>query len=418
MILFQNYSNPETPTSATICFSITDTGIGIPEQAQEKLFKPFSQVDASTTRSYGGTGLGLSLCKRLVTLMNGEIGVESQPGQGSKFWFTVPLAKQPRPEVPPEQQNSLHGKRVLVVDDNATNRKVIHYQATKWGMEVDEANGAETALQALRDALAQGVSYDLALIDMKMPEINGLTLGQQIKDRPELSSIPLIMLTSTTLRGQAQRALESGFAAYLVKPIRPSRLLDTVLTTLAAQSDASPPQEKPLASQTTTDSNDLNSLRILVAEDNVVNQKVVLKQLEKLGYRADFVANGQEVLQILQQVPYDMIFMDCQMPVLDGYETTREIRRGPSGKIINCPDGDRHSNTSTAEITADIPKENQRSHAYPVVIALTANAMEEDREKCLAAGMNDYLSKPVQKEQLQATLEHWKQLLSEGQERL
>lgn len=385
----------ETPISATLHFSVTDTGIGIPAQEREKLFKPFSQVDASTTRKYGGTGLGLSLCRQLVTLMGGKIGVQSQLGQGSTFWFAITLPKQLQAAV---KTVHLEGRRLLVVDDNATNRKVVRYQAVKWGIQVDEAEAGAAALQMMSVARSQGSPYDLALIDMQMPEMNGITLGQEIKANPSLKTIPLIMLTSTNQRGETQRALESGFAAYLVKPVRPSRLLDTIMNVLAIAPHSSLPEPDPRLTNQGLET--AQSLKILIAEDNLVNQKVALKQLKNLGYTADIAANGAEVLLRLAAAPYDLILMDCQMPVMDGFEATRELRRRQQQRP--------HLNNETDQASGN----QQKNFSYPVVIAMTANAMKEDRDQCLAAGMNDYLSKPVRKEDLQATLSHWTQMLS------
>ncbi len=376
----------ENATTATIYFSVTDTGIGIPLEEQHKLFAPFTQVDASTTRKYGGTGLGLAICKQLVNLMGGEIGIESQLGKGSKFWFTVSFTKQIQPTLPVKDISYLAGLRLLIVDDNATNRKVITHIATRWGMQIDEADSAAVALQFLQVASEGGKLYDFALIDMQMPEIDGLTLGKLIKDNPALASLPLIMLTSTNQRHEIQQALNIGFAAYLVKPVKVSRLLDTIISILETQSE--PVEEETLENveQNYQSSTSKHKLRILLAEDNLVNQKVALKQLSNLGYCADVAANGEEVLQLLEKVPYDLIFMDCQMPVLDGFEATREIRR-------------------RQEISRFIGHN-------PVVIAMTANAMKEDREKCLNAGMDDYLSKPVSKEKLVSVLQRWSELIS------
>ncbi|MCW5315712.1 response regulator [Nostoc sp. KVJ3] len=399
----------QTSTTATIYFSITDTGLGITPEDQCKLFTPFTQVDASITRKYGGTGLGLAICKQLVSLMGGEIGVESRLGKGSKFWFEVTLAQQLDPissksdrlATVKSDRELLLNRRLLVVDDNATNRKIIHHQATRWGMQVDQAASATTALIAIQEAAKQKNFYDIAVIDMQMPEIDGMTLGEQIKANSAIASLPLIMLTSTNQRDEIQRTLKIGFAAYLVKPVKPSRLLDTIMTILGTQikeetevkiqnlefksqelklknyennsNDRSPSSHLP--------ARDSHKLRILLAEDNLVNQKVALKQLQSLGYSADVAGNGKEVLQLLEKIPYDLILMDCQMPVLDGLETTKEIHRWQESSFA----GGRR----------------------PIVIAMTANAMKEDQQMCLDAGMDDYLSKPVIKEKLAAALQHW-----------
>ncbi|MCL6754698.1 response regulator [Nostoc sp. CCCryo 231-06] len=391
----------QTSTTATIYFSIADTGLGITPEDQCKLFTPFTQVDASITRKYGGTGLGLAICKQLVSLMGGEIGVESRLGKGSKFWFEVTLRQQLDPISSKSDRELLLNRRLLVVDDNATNRKIIHHQATRWGMQVDQAASATTALIAIQEAAKQKNFYDIAVIDMQMPEIDGMTLGEQIKANSAIASLPLIMLTSTNQRDEIQRMLKIGFAAYLVKPVKPSRLLDTIMTILGTQikeetevkiqnsefksqelklknyennsNDHSPSSRLP--------ARDSHKLRILVAEDNLVNQKVALKQLQSLGYSADVAGNGKEVLQLLEKIPYNLILMDCQMPVLDGLETTKEIHRWQESSFA--------------------------SGRRPIVIAMTANAMKEDQQMCLDAGMDDYLSKPVMKEKLDAALQRW-----------
>ncbi|MBW4424943.1 MAG: response regulator [Nostoc desertorum CM1-VF14] len=390
----------ENSTTVTIYFTITDTGLGIASEDQCKLFTPFTQVDASTTRKYGGTGLGLAICKQLVSLMGGEIGVESQLGKGSKFWFEVTLPKQLHSLCSEDESDGfanakgerglLTNRRLLVVDDNTTNRKIIHHQATRWGMLVDQAASAASALKAIQEAAKQKNPYEVALIDIQMPEIDGMTLGEQIKGNPAIAGLPLIMLTSINQRDEIQRALKIGFAAYLVKPVKPSRLLDTIMTILVTQ----PEQEKrEFNSQELKVKNyennsnyhspgtDSPKLRILLAEDNLVNQKVALKQLQSLGYSADVAGNGKEALQLLEKIPYDLILMDCQMPVLDGFETTKEIHRWQESSFV--------------------------SGRRPVVIAMTANAMKEDQQMCLDAGMDDYLSKPVIKEKLAAALERW-----------
>ncbi|MDZ8053230.1 MAG: GAF domain-containing protein [Aulosira sp. ZfuVER01] len=388
----------ETTTTANIRFTITDTGLGITTKDQSKLFTPFTQVDASTTRKYGGTGLGLAICKQLVTLMGGEIGVESQLGEGSKFWFEIPFAKQQEPVTTIDDCGILSDRRLLVVDDNATNRKIIYHQATRWGMQVDKADSAEAALSAMLTACQQNKPYDVVLIDMQMPRINGLELGEQIKANFAIAKTPLIMLTSTNQRDEVHRALNIGFAAYLVKPIKASRLLDTIMNVLETKGELVQEELKVIIQECGMKNLDKKNepfasspkLRILLAEDNLVNQKVALKQLQSLGYTADVAANGQEVLQLLEIVPYDLILMDCQMPVLDGLETTKEIHRRQESFFAN--------------------------HRRPIVIAMTANAMKEDRQMCLDAGMDDYISKPVIKENLAIKLEHWNQFLLETRE--
>ncbi|MCF4966563.1 GAF domain-containing protein [Nostoc sp. CMAA1605] len=384
----------QTATKANIYFTITDTGIGITEENQRKLFTPFTQVDASNTRQYGGTGLGLAICKQLVNLMGGEIGVESQLGEGSKFWFEIPFTQQQEPVISIDEYPVLSDRCLLVVDDNATNRKIICHQAIRWGMQVDQAESADAAIKAMIAACQQNKPYDVVLIDMQMPCIDGLDLGKQIKANLAIAEIPLIMLTSTNQREEVNQALNIGFAAYLVKPVKASRLFDIIMKVLGnkdgvLRQDLKVINQQPEINNTDQKNNHCATsslkVKILLAEDNLVNQKVALKQLQSLGYNADVAANGQEVLQLLEIMPYDLILMDCQMPVLDGLETTREIHRRPESAFAN--------------------------HRRPVIIAMTANAMKEDRQMCLDAGMDDYLSKPVMKENLALVLEHWSQVV-------
>ncbi len=381
-----------TSTTATIRFSVTDTGLGITLEDQHKLFKPFTQVDASTTRKYGGTGLGLAICKQLVTLMGGEIGVESQMDKGSTFWFEIPFTVGLGSVSPVCDYGILKNLRLLVVDDNATNRKIVYHQATHWGIQVNEAASADSALKAILKAAQEKTPYDIALVDMQMPEIDGLTLGEQIKANSTIAKVPLIMLTSTNQRDEVQQALKIGFAAYLVKPVKPSRLFDTIITVLNAGSRIQELKVKNSENSKDDPADDSllphdsyssvkPKLRILLAEDSLVNQKVAVKQLKTLGYEADVAANGQEVLDLLKKIPYDLILMDCQMPIKDGLDTTREIHLLPESSFMN---GRR-----------------------PIVVAMTANAMKEDKQMCLDAGMDDYLSKPVFKEKLAQMIEHW-----------
>ncbi|MBW4582694.1 MAG: PAS domain S-box protein [Tildeniella nuda ZEHNDER 1965/U140] len=403
----------ETIATATVMFSVIDTGIGISAAGLDRLFKPFSQVDASTTRRYGGTGLGLAISRQLVELMGGEIGVASTVGEGSRFWVTLTFDRASNLLSAPDQQAiavPLQPLRVLVVDDNATNRKIVRYQVSAWGMQVDEAENAAIALQLLQEQAKTGSPYDLALLDMQMPEIDGEALGCQIKADPLLAKTKLMMMTSLNHRGSGSQLLERGFAAYLVKPVKQSRLMDCIMKTLmddplfAASIQALPTNERSssklenqaLESIVHSDSAAIvppngaapvppSALKLLLVEDNAVNQRVTLSQLKYLGYTADVASNGEIALKMMTQTTYDIVLMDCQMPGLDGYDTTREIRR-LEGQPLD---------------------ERQQT----IIIALTANAMKEDRENCIAAGMDDYLSKPLLKEALAAKLTDWSQVL-------
>ena len=379
----------ETETQAEVRFEVTDSGIGISPEAQARLFEPFNQADGSTTRKYGGTGLGLAIAKQLVAIMEGHIGVESAPGKGSTFWFTVQMDKQAGRARPPEPcLRELFGVRVLAVDDNALNLQILRQQLGAWKLQAGTAPGGEEALGRLRSGAAQGEPYQVALLDVQMPGMDGWMLASAIKADPVLAGTQLIVLTSLGQSWSAAELKEAGIEAYLVKPVKQSRLFDCLVRVMGkakAETEESLAAPVPLtASRPNPPEPVRKKARILVAEDNATSQRVALGQLRKLGYRADAVANGCEVLEALQHIPYNIILMDCQMPEMDGYEATRTIRQREQGSALPCP---------------------WKSPVH--VIALTAHAMQGEREKCLAAGMDDYLSKPVRAAELQAALERW-----------
>ncbi len=357
----------ENSNTYEIQFAVKDTGIGIPANRMDRLFQSFSQVDSSTTRQYGGTGLGLVISQRLSTMMGGKMWVESEPNQGSTFYFTIVAQSIPSSSIidVPNAVTTLSEKRLLIVDDNATNRKIITLQAQSWGMLSQAVAGGNEALECL----SRGEQYDIAVLDMQMPEMDGLTLAAEIRKLPQLQHLPLVMLTSLGRPRIAEQAVKHNFAAFLTKPIKQSQLYNVFLQVLSNQPVTTkvPP---PTASAATAKLAESLPLRILLAEDNVVNQKVAIHLLKRLGYRADVVSNGGEALEALCHVPYDVVLMDMQMPEMDGIEATRRI------------------------IQKWQPAERPR------IIALTANAMQGDRELCLEAGMDDYLSKPIRLENL------------------
>jgi PAS domain S-box-containing protein len=374
----------ETESRAMIEFRVVDTGIGISATAQKKLFQPFTQVDASTTRKYGGTGLGLAICKQIIDLMGGEIGIDSEEGKGSQFWFRIPLAKQSSvaiAQIKPRQEANLKDVRVLIVDDNATNCKILTYQLTAWRMRVDAVQKASNAIAILQRAIEEGDRYQLAILDMQMPDIDGEMLGDQIKSDPILKDIKLIMLTSLNQQGGVSRIRKLGFEFYLVKPVKQSRLLEVLVDVVSTDAKL---EVFPSASLRQADGapQKISKLKILIAEDNPINQKVVLHQLRSFGYDADVVGNGKEVLNLLERINYDIILMDCQMPEMDGYEATKAIRQLDSEK------------------------------SKIVIMAMTANAMKEDRDRCIACGMDDYLSKPVRKEDIARKLAEWEKKIT------
>ncbi|HEX2740527.1 MAG TPA: response regulator, partial [Rubrobacter sp.] len=317
----------EDEDAATLRFEVRDTGIGMTEVQKGRLFQSFTQADTSTTRRYGGTGLGLAISKQLVEIMGGEIGVETEPQVGSTFWFTLPLYKQTvgtYKRTDPVPRADLGELRVLVVDDNETNRKILHEQVVPWGMESVAVEDGWEALQALREAANSGEPYDLAMLDREMPNMDGMELATRIKADPSIAATRLIMLSSAAGRGESEEARRIGIEACLSKPVRQSRLYDTIAALMgspeAQATTREPEQEAPLLRGEAWDAGFRERrVPVLVVEDNVVNQRVAVKMLQKLGYRADVVANGLEALEALSRIPYSAILMDVQMPEMDGY---------------------------------------------------------------------------------------------------
>ena len=373
----------ENENDVLLRFSVRDTGIGIPANKLNLLFDKFSQVDASTTRQYGGTGLGLAISKQLVELMGGEAGVSSQEGKGSEFWFTARLGKQAKgaqaENIPPAD---LRGVRVLIVDDNSTNREILTTRLESWGMRPSEAQDGPGALQFLYRALEENDPFRIAVIDLQMPGMDGETLGRTIKADQLLTDTRMVMLTSIGTRGDALRFQEFGFSAYATKPIRHDELKAVLSLALTDYNGAEPTPRSIVTRHTARETLNLftgRKARILLAEDNITNQQVAVGILKKWGLRADAVANGAEALKALETIPYDLVLMDVQMPVMDGLEATRQIRNPQSA----VPD-----------------------HQIPI-IAMTAHAMQGDRERCLEAGMNDYITKPVSPQALAEALDKW-----------
>jgi PAS domain S-box-containing protein len=361
-----------TPTGFTGRFAVRDTGIGIAPENQAALFESFSQADASTTRRYGGTGLGLAISRQLVELMGGEIGVRSERGQGSTFWFTLPFEVGDAPPVVPRP--SIDGLRVLVVDDNATNRTIVERFLASWRMESVLVAGADEAVEVVKAAQEHGTRFDLALVDLHMPDIDGLGLARRITDDPSLAPMPMVLLTSSAQRGQAAEARAAGMAGILAKPLRQSQLYDTIATVLGRRDVDTEEAPAPAARAPHVGA---PVGRVLVAEDNRVNQLVASGILRGLGYEVEIVADGEAAVSAVLASRYDAVLMDCQMPGVDGYEATERIRALQSG------------DTRTP------------------IIALTASAMTVDRDRCIAAGMDDYVSKPVTRETLEAAMARW-----------
>ena len=364
----------ETERNVFVRIEIRDTGIGIRPEVQARLFKSFVQADSSTSRKFGGTGLGLAICKRLAEAMNGTIGVESSLGQGSTFWVTLRFSRQVAAKSETREVSEFVNSRVLVVDDNATSQQFLHRQIVAWRLSVSCAGTGEAALTLLRQAVTEKDPYSVALIDMQMPVLDGLALIRKINADPQLKETRLILLIPFGRPLQAAELKVLNIDACCVKPVRQSALFDCLVQVLTGTPNggASSRTEPFLRSK---DSPALRRERVLLAEDNVVNQQVALGNLLRLGYDADVATNGFEVLNALENQKYDIVLMDCQMPGLDGYETTREIRQRENG-------------------------------GHPVwIIAMTANVMAGDREKCLAAGMDDYISKPLRRPELRSAMQ-------------
>ncbi len=379
----------EQSESVTILFEVQDTGIGIPASRLSAIFDSFTQVDSSTTRKFGGTGLGLAICRQLTQLMGGEIGVTSEEGTGSTFWFTLSLQKQTSqiPDIYKSMQilgrERLVNERILIVEDNATNRVLMKSLLRHWGCRHDVACHAMEGFEMLLEAAQSGDPFRIAILDQEMPDMDGVELGQKIKGEPLISATLMVMLTSIARRGDAGHLERIGFSGYLHKPVRQDQLYECLELVLGRDIEekinANPTIPHGIITRHIIAESLRTGVRILLVEDNVINQKVAQTMLKSLGYRLDVVADGQEAVRAVQMISYDLVLMDCQMPVMNGFEATAVIRSG-GAKKENCR----------------VP-----------IIAMTANASAEDREICLAAGMDDYVSKPVNKASLAMVIEKW-----------
>ncbi len=363
----------QTDRLSRIRIKVVDSGIGLSPEQQKKLFERFSQADSSTTRRYGGTGLGLAISKQLVDLMGGEIGMDSRQGEGSTFWFTLTLANVDAEESLANRAG-LRGQRILVADDNHTNRKLLDQLLTHWQVDHDLVDNSEKALDTLNAAVEAGRPYDIAILDMEMPGMDGYSLGTRIKQDPVLSDTRLVILASRGRRGDAKKFETAGFSGYLGKPIEQSAFYNLLL-----QVSGITPDDASIATRYSAKRHPRFAARVLVVEDNITNQAVARGMLEKFGLDIDLVANGEQAIRALEQLPYDLVFMDCQMPVMDGYEATRRIRDPQSGVV-----------------DSKVP-----------IVAMTANAMKADRDRCLAVGMNDHVAKPVDPSRLEQALSRW-----------
>jgi signal transduction histidine kinase/CheY-like chemotaxis protein len=363
-----------------IHFEVSDTGIGLTTEEQARVFSTYSQVDSSTTRKHGGTGLGLAIARMLTQLMGGEIGVESEKGAGSRFWFTALFREAEGRTRPPQQSVSLAGTFVAVVDDNRTNRTILERYLSSWGLRERSFESGREALREMQVAARGDDAFAVAIVDMMMPGMDGRAVASEIRADERLKELVVILLTSA---GQSDIPVP-GVDAELVKPVRPSQLFD-VLHTLLAERSARP--ERPAAGMELGPPDPSRQwLRVLVVEDNAANLKVTVRMVERLGYRADVAINGAEAVSLVERMQYDAVLMDCQMPEMDGYEATKLIR-GNEGVARRA--------------------QGANGQKRVPIIAMTADALSGDRERCLAAGMDDYISKPIKLHVVAAVLERW-----------
>jgi signal transduction histidine kinase/CheY-like chemotaxis protein len=368
---------PKDEQIDSVKFSVVDSGIGIEKAHQDKLFDKFTQADSSTTRKYGGTGLGLSISKKLVELMGGDIGVHSEVGKGSTFWFEVPLPHLADKDVHYAPMGDLKQQRILVVDDNPINRQLMGQLLSNWSIEYQQASSAHQAMSMLSEAYDNGAPYSIAILDYEMPQINGIQLARSIKADHNLCSTRLVMLSSVVQRGDMKLVKDNGFSAYLTKPTQQAELFD-VLSRVAALDGVDDQSMLFITKHSPTQAPEFHA-HVLVVDDMKTNQVVVKSLLSKFKVSVDVVENGQQALELLRERSFDIVFMDCQMPVMDGFEATTMIRK-PESKVVD------------PNVT---------------IIAMTANAMQGDRERCLEVGMDDYVTKPINSKMLLATLEKW-----------
>jgi CheY-like chemotaxis protein len=378
---------PLAEGQAVFRFAVEDSGIGISEEKLEFIFEKFTQADASMTRRYGGTGLGLAISKQIVEFMGGTIGVTSTLGRGSTFWFTIPLGLGETPQSLSIPTANLEGVRVLIVDRSKINRQTLLDLTSNWGMKGDAVPTSEEALAALRGAFASGRPYGIAIIDSGLQDDDTESVGRRIQSDPQLKDTVLIAIAAVGKRGDARRFSEAGFAAYLVRPIHTAMLMEVLATAWGSklQGVAAPlitrhTLAEARASQAPARVSGSEGVHVLIAEDNLLNQKLALKMMEKLGCRADLAGNGREALRMIERGRYDLVFMDCQMPDMDGYEASAIIRR-----------------------------REKESGGHLPIIAMTAHAMTGDRDKCMEAGMDDYISKPIRREEILQAISKWVQ---------
>lgn len=384
----------EEDTSLLLHFMVSDTGMGIPPDKLETIFETFTQVDASTTRKYGGTGLGLSISQQLVEMMGGRIWVEPQPGPGSIFHFTARF----RPSSPEtmkairSEKLDLSGLGVLIVDDNATNRLIVREMVSSWGLVPTEKEDGEEGLSELKRAFDSQSPYRLLLLDAQMPGMDGFEVAKRVKGSPLGPNLKIIMLTSMGAKGDVARCKEAGISGYLLKPVKKSDLLDAIMMALGRTSAEEPPV---ITSHSIEEAK--HRLKILLSEDNLVNQKLAVKILEKRGYQVMVASNGRKAIETYEKTWFDLILMDVQMPEMDGLEATREIRKLEKSRQLATNNAGHNQQSATDNQPSTIPR-------IPIV-AMTAHALKGDRERCIEAGMDDYVTKPIKPDELFSVIE-------------
>lgn len=378
----------ETNSWAKLKFSVADTGIGIPKDRIDMLFQSFSQTDVKFTRTHGGTGLGLAISKQLSEMMGGQIGVESEYGQGTTFWFTVVLKKQTKkPETEIPFSENIQNHKILVMDQNATSRQSISKHLSNWNCNFDIATTPIEAIDKLKESVIKNEPFQIAILSMAIPGRDGELLGKKIKEDSQIKNTKLIMLTTKGIRGDAAKLHEIGYSAYLTKPVKKSHLHDCLALIIAQQSPSKVNQASQIITKHSIAEEQKRRIKILIAEDNEINSKLLLKLLEKNGYQAEAVFNGEDALKALELLPYDIILMDLQMPIVDGFTAAKKIR-DPNSKVIN--------------------------HNVPI-IGISAHALKGIKEKCLDVGMNDYITKPIQPEKFFEKLEKQIWLIAQDQ---
>jgi PAS domain S-box-containing protein len=389
------------PESVLLRIEVTDTGIGLSPDQQGRIFRPFTQADGSTTRRYGGTGLGLAISKQLAELLQGAIGVSSTPGTGSTFWFTARLARTSQALAAPPPEPALRGARILIVDRHGASRSVLDEIVIALGASVDIADDGAGALSVLRQTSRFGRGYRAVLVSRHLADMDALAFARTVHADSALHAVRVILVSPPGLANE-EAFRETGVHALLLKPIRQAQVKGALLSVLNGTLAIAPGSTARVVHAPPAN----RSCRILVAEDNVVNQKVAVKLLEKLGHRVDVAANGRDAVEATASVPYAVVFMDCQMPEIDGFEATRLIRERERAHHGESGDG-AGAGAGSVRGAVRLPGDARRERRRVSIVAMTANALRGDRERCLAAGMDDYISKPISKESLQAVLDRW-----------